>query len=470
MSNYTTRIRWIFALSALLAAIGFLCFPFLALAQQTATLTWTQNTEADLAGYEFHRAFIDCNAPNAATLLQPHVKVGKVGTYTETLPAGTKIVCYALKAFDTSNNFSALSNLAGKVFPVTPTLLGHWDKKTDVPNDPKYNIKTFTIHGLVRPKAPLVGFAPLFVRNYTYFLYASSTGYCGAGAPLTGGAVTSERPCDPTPVPEQVWTSLTATYDGTTITLYRNKTVVGTKPMLPPPDSTETIQIGGSKFNELCNCDLEVWLYEGAMTATAVAALPQAPTPAVIQVTPSVLSFTRAVGQPDPASQTVAVANVGAGTLIWAASANQPWVTVSPADGTGPGTLTVSVARGALPVGTHLANITVTATDAQPVTIAVTFKVEADVTPPLPPTNFRLSERPSAATALLAWVQPGGQPESYRVDRFLNTAWVEDKRVPGAVTQTEVLLPEVGRRQYRICAMQNAALLCNNREGVWIAR
>lgn len=456
---------------AVLIFFSAVCLPFVVFAQTSVTLTWTQNTEADLAGYEFHRAFIDCNTPNAATLLQPHVKVGKVGTYTETLPAGTKVVCYALKAFDTSNNFSALSNLAGKTFVrPNPVLQGHWTTKTDVPHAASQNLKAYTIHAVVNPKAAMTVFSPVLVKNYTYFFYAAVKGYCGDGAIMAGHTGTN-RVCVNQPLPPNEWTAITATYDGTTLTVYRKGVAVGSMAMPSPLDSTDTMQIGGSKYNETCNCEQEVWLYDQALTAAEVASLPSEPAALpVIQVTPAVLSFTATGGPLNPISQSVVVANIGTGSLAWTAVSTQPWLTVTPSTGQSGDVMTVTVARGALAAGTYLGTIALSAPNATTVSIAVTFTVLPDTVPPQIPTDLKLSSRPTAGTAVLSWVQPGGPPDSYRIDYFKGTAWAELLRVPGSDLQTVVTLPDVGRRTYRICAVSGASLLCNNRDGIWLSR
>lgn len=360
---------------AVVALIALVVLTSRAHAQMSTTLTWTPNTETDLAGYEFHRAFIDCSAPNAVSLLQPHIKVGKVATYTETLPPGTKVVCYALKAFDTSNNFSALSNLAGKSFArPAPALQGHWTTKTDAPHAASQNLKTYTIHAVVRPKAAMTAFSPALVKNYTYFFYAAIKGYCGDGA-IMAGHTSANRVCVPQPLPPNEWTAITATYDGAALIVYRKGVAVGNMAMPPPVDSTETMQIGGSKHNELCNCDQEVWLYDQAMTPTEVAALPS---------------------------------------------------------------------TSVIPPDLNL--------------------------PPKAPAGLKVSERPNAATAVLSWTQPGGAPEEYRLDYFLYTAWTALMRVPGSQLYASVTLPEVGRRTYRICAIQSGATLCNQQEGIWVSR
>jgi hypothetical protein len=67
-------------------------------------------------------------------------------------------------------------------------------------------------------------------------------------------------------------------------------------------------------------------------------------------------------------AQTIALTQTGTGTVTWTAAADQPWITVSPSSGTGPGTITVSVQNNAhtLPTsGTLSGAVTVTTAGAQ---------------------------------------------------------------------------------------------------------
>ncbi len=80
----------------------------------TATLTWTANSETDLAGYEVHRAL----GTAALTLLQT---VGKVTTFVDgSVPNVSQNVSYALKAFDSAGNRSPLSATVIKTVDATP--------------------------------------------------------------------------------------------------------------------------------------------------------------------------------------------------------------------------------------------------------------------------------------------------------------------------------------------------------------
>ena len=85
------------------------------------TLTWTANTEADLAGYKLYRALTACARSPTFTLL------GEVGvmlkpTYVDsTIPAGTRHVCYVVSAFDASNNESVKSDAVGKSVQAAPS-------------------------------------------------------------------------------------------------------------------------------------------------------------------------------------------------------------------------------------------------------------------------------------------------------------------------------------------------------------
>ena len=84
-----------------------------------ATLTWTANTEADLAGYKIYRAINS----GPMSLLD---SVGKVTTYVdEPLPNIDGVISYTLSAIDTSANESGKtapkSLTVNTVPPATPT-------------------------------------------------------------------------------------------------------------------------------------------------------------------------------------------------------------------------------------------------------------------------------------------------------------------------------------------------------------
>ena len=109
---------------------------------------------------------------------------------------------------------------------------------------------------------------------------------------------------------------------------------------------------------------------------------PPDPTAPVINATPVSLSFSAQQGGANPASQTVTISNTGGGTLGWIASDNAAWLTLSPASGSGNGTVTVSAAIGSLAVGTYNTTITLSATGATTVSVPVTFTVTAAPVPP----------------------------------------------------------------------------------------
>ncbi len=135
--------------------------------------------------------------------------------------------------------------------------------------------------------------------------------------------------------------------------------------------------------------------YNGAVTVTAAGA---SNSPQTISVTlivsaapPSLslssgeASFSYTLGGSAPASQTVAVTNAGGGTLSWSASSSASWLTVSPASGTGSGTLTLGINTAGLTAQTYNGAITVTASGAanSPQTIAAALTVSAAAPPPV---------------------------------------------------------------------------------------
>jgi hypothetical protein len=87
------------------------------------------------------------------------------------------------------------------------------------------------------------------------------------------------------------------------------------------------------------------------------------------------LGFAGTVGGTNPSAQTIAVSNVGGGTLTWSATDNATWLTLSPLSGTNTGTVTASVTLAGLLSGSYPATVTVTATGATAKTVPVTLTV-----------------------------------------------------------------------------------------------
>jgi uncharacterized protein (TIGR03437 family) len=127
--------------------------------------------------------------------------------------------------------------------------------------------------------------------------------------------------------------------------------------------------------------------YTGTIIVTAGGAVNS---PAAVQVTltvvaspkltlgTSALTFQTAVGQ-NPAAQSVSITNSGGGTLNWTASSSISWLSVSPATGTGNGTLQVAVNAASLAAGSYSGTITIAAAGAtnSPATVQVNLTVAA---------------------------------------------------------------------------------------------
>jgi uncharacterized protein (TIGR03437 family) len=126
-----------------------------------------------------------------------------------------------------------------------------------------------------------------------------------------------------------------------------------------------------------------------------------------ISLTPATLAFSYQAGGTTPAAQTVQVASSSGALAFTAAAATSGssgnWLTVSPASGTTPGTLTIGVTPAALVAGTYAGTITVTAAGAgnSPQTLPVTLVVTPALTP-LPTTVT------NAASGAPGPVSPGG--------------------------------------------------------------
>jgi uncharacterized protein (TIGR03437 family) len=106
--------------------------------------------------------------------------------------------------------------------------------------------------------------------------------------------------------------------------------------------------------------------------------------PPVLTVSPQTLTFQYTAGGTVPAAQSLAISNGGGGSLSWVAASGAYWAVISPAAGTAPGTVAVSVIPGNLAAGTYTTNVTIAAADGSltPVPVVVTLNVEG--TPPVP--------------------------------------------------------------------------------------
>lgn len=105
-------------------------------------------------------------------------------------------------------------------------------------------------------------------------------------------------------------------------------------------------------------------------------------TGAILQVSPTSLSFSSEVGR-NPPSQTLQITNTGTGTLAWNASADQSWIGLSSNSGTAPATMTVSVNTAGLTAGSYSGRMTITAAGAQnsPVTVSVSLALSVPLRP-----------------------------------------------------------------------------------------
>jgi hypothetical protein len=123
-----------------------------------------------------------------------------------------------------------------------------------------------------------------------------------------------------------------------------------------------------------------------------------APVPPAIGASPTALSFTATAGGANPANQTLSISNTGGGTLNWSASDSATWLTLSPASGTGNGTVTLSATTGTLAANTYTSTVTLSgAAGVTPVTVPVTFTVTAAPNITLNPSSLTYTATEGAA-------------------------------------------------------------------------
>jgi hypothetical protein len=154
---------------------------------------------------------------------------------------------------------------------------------------------------------------------------------------------------------------------------------------------TVTMAPGGSATisHTASTAGLTAGTYSGTATITGGGTTKQVPititvtsgsaTPA-IGLNTTTLGFAGTVGGANPSAQTIAVSNVGGGTLSWTASDNAAWLTLSPVSGTNSGIVTASVNLTGLAAGTYNATVTVTASGVSAKTLPVTLTMTTTTT------------------------------------------------------------------------------------------
>jgi len=118
-------------------------------------------------------------------------------------------------------------------------------------------------------------------------------------------------------------------------------------------------------------------------------------TASVLSATPENLSFTGQAGGANPASQSMSVTNAGGVSLLWAASGDAAWLTVVPATGIAPSTVSVNVDLAGLGTGTYDGTVTITSAGAlgSPIRIPVALAVTALPLGPLPQISLAVVAR-----------------------------------------------------------------------------
>jgi concanavalin A-like lectin/glucanase superfamily protein/thrombospondin type 3 repeat protein len=236
----------------------------------------------------------------------------------------------------------------------------------------------YTLAAWVKPTATLSGFQAAMVKNYTYYLYASSG--CAGTAPL-GGHTNSHQVCDPTALTAGTWAHLAVTFDGSTVRFYRNGVAVGTPHVTAvlPGVTTGTLQLGTDQFGEWFGGTLDdVRVYARALSPEEVLLLKNYTD---TSETPPTMSITTTSGSTavsiipitGTATDDVGVTSI---SVACAPSCGSPAVVCTPACGAAATTVAWST-NVSLQAGVNVVTVTVNDTAAHAVNQQVTITLLA---------------------------------------------------------------------------------------------
>jgi Viral BACON domain len=392
-----------------------------------ATLTWTANTEPDLAGYRIYKCGqLPCAlSSNNASLL---ATVGTVASFNIGTPATTQY--YFLTSYDSANNSSTESSVATYIPAGTPPPPPPPAVSLKVIGDPATG--PWGVEGSTTDLRDVMAIVRLdgvvhHTENNTPYGFpndngtTATTGLFGTGShtvefvfylqgttsEIGRASVTVQEgspPPPPPPLPPAIGVSptsvsFTATQGGanpSTQTLNISNTGDGTLSWTAVGNAswlTDSPALGtgnGAVTLTVNTGALAAGKYNATVTVNATGATPlavpvtltvaTASVSPAIGVSPTSLSFTATKGGADPATQTLSISNTGGGTLNWTAVDNASWLTLltllGQASGTGNAVVTVSVSTGSLGVGTYTGSITINAAGATSVIVPVTFNVK----------------------------------------------------------------------------------------------
>lgn len=95
-------------------------------------------------------------------------------------------------------------------------------------------------------------------------------------------------------------------------------------------------------------------------------------------LSPQSVTFQYTAGGDLPAAQNISIGNGGAGAIAWTASSGAFWAAASPASGSTPGTVAISVDPSNLPAGSYTTTVTIATADGSvaPATVGLTLVVQ----------------------------------------------------------------------------------------------
>lgn len=212
-------------------------------------------------------------------------------TYPPTFPGNALVAAYSFDAGSGTSAADASGNANTGTLVNTPTWVNgrfgqalQFNGTTQYVTVPDANsldlTQSFSISLYVMPTVAHTDFRGLVIKNSLplnnpYALYASITGECGDGgiagySNVNGVSGPTSVACSATPLQINVWTHLALTWNGTTMTLYKNGVSVATNTQAGYMEpSAATLQIGATEYGEYFQGLIdEVRIYNFALPLT----------------------------------------------------------------------------------------------------------------------------------------------------------------------------------------------------------